>query len=48
MGLKFQARKAELQTDLNVKRELLEKLVDRMHDLGQVRTQSELEIKAPG
>ncbi|CRK30458.1 hypothetical protein BN1708_000974 [Verticillium longisporum] len=36
MGLKFQARKAELQTDLNVKRELLEKLVDRMHDLGQL------------
>ncbi|KAG7115070.1 hypothetical protein HYQ44_007934 [Verticillium longisporum] len=36
IGLKFQARKAELQTDLNVKRELLEKLVDRMHDLGQL------------
>lgn len=37
MGMKLQSRKGEYQTDLNRKRELLEQLFDRMHDLGQVR-----------
>jgi hypothetical protein len=36
MGIKLQSRRMDLQTDLNKKRELTERLVDHMNDLSQV------------
>ncbi|KAK2030961.1 synaptobrevin [Colletotrichum zoysiae] len=40
MHIKLLSRRQEMQADLNRKRELLERLVDRMHDLEQVRKQA--------
>ncbi|KAK2062458.1 synaptobrevin [Colletotrichum caudatum] len=40
MHIKLLSRRQEMQADLNRKRELLERLVDRMHDLEQVRSQA--------
>lgn len=37
MHVKLLSRRQDMQADLNRKRELLERLVDRMHDLEQVR-----------
>ncbi|KAH7349973.1 synaptobrevin [Plectosphaerella cucumerina] len=36
MGIKLQSRRMDLQTDLNKKRELTERLVDHMNDLSQL------------
>lgn len=47
MGIKIHSRRLEIQTDLNRKRELTERLVDHMNDLSQVRGTAVVHADAP-
>ncbi|KAL2752644.1 hypothetical protein ACRALDRAFT_1077824 [Sodiomyces alcalophilus JCM 7366] len=41
LGVKLQSKRLDIQSDLNRKRELLERLMDRMHDFEQLQCEGE-------